>query len=214
MITFLWIDPCPNERLRLAQAELRESILKLALEPSVFPCGPAMEKFGDILKFAREHSHQGAFAWCNSDVILTANPYGAGPLDRVYGFHRREVPSGEICGGVDMYLIPNAIWDGLLSRDVPDLWCGASHIDWWLTRAAALAGKYEARTGFIDHRTHEESGASKQAGNPYYRHNVRAYNAWARRNGAATHERRICLPLLGETMSPLTDLARFVRRSR
>jgi len=208
-VAFLWIDPCPNARLEKAQSDLKESVLGMGLAPACFPCGPAMVKFADVLRFARERTNGDAFVWCNSDVIMTRDPYETRDLSKVHGFHRREVPGGEICGGEDMYLIPNGIWDHLLSKDIPDLWCGATHIDWWLTRAAGLAGVYQAHVGYIDHPAHAESGASKKRGNRYYRHNIREYNRWAKRQGAGLFEQRVSLPLIGESLSPLTDLLRF-----
>ena len=211
-VVFQWIDPCPNERLREAQGRLRQSVLALGLEPQIFPAGPGLVKFPDILRFARGRCPGGSFVWCNSDVTLTADPYELDDGRTVRGFHRREVPSGEICGGVDMYLIPHAVWDNVLARDVPDLWCGGTHVDWWLSRAAALAGCYASHTGFIDHVTHPESPGSKARTSRHYRHNVREFNMWARRNGAEVFETRIRLPLIGESLSPITDYLRTFRR--
>jgi len=207
-ITFLWIDPCPNARLERAQSQLKESVLGMGLKPVCFACGPAMVKFADVLRFAREHAKGDSFVWCNSDVILTRDPYETNDLTKVHGFHRSEIPGGEICGGEDMYLIPNGIWDGLLSKDIPDLWCGATHVDWWLTNAACLGRCYESQTGFIDHISHETSGASKRKTNKFYRHNIRQYNKWASKQGATVFLERIELPIVGESLSPLTDLWR------
>ncbi|HEY5954016.1 MAG TPA: hypothetical protein VIT18_06605, partial [Terrimicrobiaceae bacterium] len=64
-VTFQWIDPCENERLRVAQQKLLESILALGLEPSLFPAGPEMVKFGDILRHARRESVGTSFVWCH-----------------------------------------------------------------------------------------------------------------------------------------------------
>lgn len=211
-IVFQWLDPCPSDRLREAQARLRESVLALGLEPLLFPAGPAMVKFRDILRFARERSSGGSFVWCNSDLTLRADPYAYDDGRTVHGFHRREVPSGEFCGGVDMYLVPHAVWDEVYARDLPDLWCGATHVDWWLTKAAELAGCYEAHFGCIDHVSHAESGASKGRANPFYRHNVREYNRWARRRGAVRFEDRVELPLIGVSPSPITDYLRHAGR--
>ena len=55
-VTFQWIDPCPNERLRVAQQKLLESIEALGLEPSLFHAGPDMVKFAEILRQARQNS--------------------------------------------------------------------------------------------------------------------------------------------------------------
>ena len=111
-----------------------------------------------------------------------------------------------------MYLIPNLLWDNYLARDIPDLWCGGTHVDWWLTRAASLIGAYEAHAGFIDHPSHPESGASKRDSDPHFRHNVREYNAWATRNGAGALELPARLPLIGASMSPITDYLAWAKR--
>ena len=84
-------------------------------------------------------------------------------------------------------------------------------MDWWLTRAAALIGAYESHSGFIDHPSHPESGASKRANDPHFRHNVREYNAWAIRNGAGVLELPARLPLIGASMSPITDYLTWAR---
>ena len=182
-IAFQWIEPCANPRLRDAQAELKRSVVAHGLEPLLFPAGSSLVKFRDILQFGRDHCVGRSLVWCNSDVILKRNPYEVEDGERIHGFHRTEIPSGEICGGVDMYLIPCHVWDDWLAADAPDLWCGATHIDWWLTRTARLRGIYEAHEGFITHLTHPPSGASKGADNIYYRHNIAAYNTWAQAAG-------------------------------
>lgn len=196
-ITFQWIDPCRSQRLRAAQQALKECLPELDLAPDLFHAGPEMVKFADVLRQGRRNSTGDAFIWSNSDVLLLKNPYQIKDRSRVYGFHRTELPSGDICGGVDMYLIPNRIWDDFLSRDIPDLYCGASYVDWWITRQCQLAGCYSACNGYITHVTHESSGASANSKNRHYQHNLRNYNAWARRFGAATVDQPISLPVLG-----------------
>jgi len=216
-ICFQWIEPCRSERLKVAQEKFLESIQALGLEPVLYPAGPEMVKFVDILRFARERAKGGSFVWCNSDVTLVRNPYevlkDGDDGDSVHGFHRTEIPSGKICGGVDMYLIPCKAWDEWLGVNPPDLWCGATHIDWWLTRAAALSGCYQSHFGYIDHLTHPESSASK-GGNALYRYNIREYNKWARRCSAGRFEKRVLLPLVGESLSPISDLLQKVIGSK
>ena len=213
-ICFQWIEPCRSERLKVAQEKLLESVKALGLEPVLYPAGPEMVKFVDILRFARERAKGGSFVWCNSDVTLVRNPYevlkDGDDGKTVHGFHRTEIPSREICGGVDMYLIPCTAWDEWLGVNPPDLWCGATHIDWWLTRAAALRSCYRSHFGYIDHLTHPESHASK-GGNPLYRHNIREYNKWARESGAGPFEEMIDLPFVGRSPSPLGDLVKEVK---
>ena len=214
-ICFQWMEPCRSERLKAAQEKLLESIRALELEPVLYPAGPEMVKFVDILRFARERAKSGSLVWCNSDVTLVRNPYevlkAGGDGETVHGFHRTEMPCGEVCGGVDMYLIPCKAWDEWLGVNPPDLWCGATHIDWWLTRAAALRGCYQSHFGYINHLTHPESPASK-GGNALYRHNIKEYNKWARPSGAGGFEKRVSLPLVGESLSPISDLIKKVTR--
>jgi len=187
-ITYAWIKNCGNERLALAQEKLADSIRSHGLEPDLYVVGPELFKFADLLRYARERSECDGFVWCNSDVILRRNPYELRSREKVHGFLRTEIPSGSLTHGVDMYLIPNQVWDSCLSRDVPDLYCGTSFVDWWITRSAQLAGIYEVHAGYIDHVTHPRSAAALSASDRYYLHNQKEYNLWARRNGAGLYE--------------------------
>lgn len=181
-VVFVWLTE-PSPRLAKAQEELEESVRSFGLTPVRFPAGRKLVLFGDVLAAGRAHATGDAFVWCNSDVILTRNPFEVPDFSRVYGFHRREVPGGHHVHGVDMYRIPLAVWDGLLSRDVPPLYLGASYVDWWISRAMQKAGNYDNLTGYIDHRSHPKSSSAANDRNRYYQANFRAYNAWALRNG-------------------------------
>lgn len=204
-IIFQWIENCQSERLRTAQQRLVESLEQFDIEPVLYPVGRDLVKFADILRFAREHHSGDCFIWCNSDVTLVRDPFELADRSVVHGFHRTERPSGEICYGLDMYMVPNSLWDERISRDIPDMWCGGTHIDWWLTRAAMLEARYETHTGYIDHLSHPPSGASKGSADRYYRDNIREYNLWAKRNGAGLYEDHVKLPLIGASLSPITD---------
>ncbi len=48
----------------------------------------------------------------------------------------------------------------------------------------------------------------KKKNNKFYRHNIRQYNKWASKQGATVFLERIKLPIVGESLSPLTDLWR------
>jgi hypothetical protein len=183
IVVFQWIENPRSQRLASAQAQLEESIVSFGLTPLRFPAGPALIPIGDVLAEARQQTSGEAFVWCNSDVVLRQNPFDVSNPAQVYGFYRREVPSGEICGGVDMYYIPVKWWDRYLSKDFPKLYLGASYVDWWISRAMQKVGAYENLTGYIDHVTHPQSEAAGSDANPYYQKNFRAYNAWAKRNG-------------------------------
>ena len=172
-----------SPRLATAQEELADSIVGLGLKPLPIAAGKKLSIFGEVLEEARSASEPPAFVWCNSDVILTRNPYDVPEPEIVSGFHRREVPSGTFATGVDMYYIPFQWWDHYLSKDVPRLYVGASYVDWWISRAMAKAGAYQNLQGYIDHASHPLSAASGSDSDPYYQSNFRAYNAWAKRNG-------------------------------
>ena len=183
IVVFQWIKNPRSTRLAAAQARLEESISFYGLTPLRYPAGRDLIPIGDVLAEARRQTKGSSFVWCNSDVVLTKNPFEVPNPQQVYGFYRREVPSGEICGGVDMYYIPVKWWDEYLSKDIPKLYLGASYVDWWISRAMQKVGAYENLVGYIDHVTHPQSEAAGSDANPYYQKNFRAYNAWAKRNG-------------------------------
>lgn len=183
IVVFQWIENPKSTRLEGAQARLEDSISSYGLMPLRYPAGRDLIPIGDVLAEARRQTKGSAFVWCNSDVVLTKNPFEVPDPQQVYGFYRREVPSSEICGGVDMYYIPVKWWDDYLSKDIPKLYLGASYVDWWISRAMQKVEAYENLVGFIDHVTHPQSEAAGSDANPYYQKNFRAYNAWAKRNG-------------------------------
>ena len=182
-VAYLWIENPRSERLAIAQARLEESVRHYGLDPVRFPAGRDLVQIGKVLEKARSCARGDSFVWCNSDVVLTRNPYDVPDLDKVYGFYRREIPSGEVIRGVDMYTIPVKWWDEYLSKDIPKLYLGASYVDRWISRAMQKAVAYENLTGYIDHISHPQSPESGSDANPYYQKNFLAYNRWAMRNG-------------------------------
>lgn len=181
IVTYLHVAQA-NHRLEVAQKNLFKSIKAHGLQPLPFSAGKKLTIFGDVLTRARAKTRGKAFVWCNSDVILTRNPYDVPNPDQVYGFYRRETPSGEFTRGVDMYYIPTRIWDEIISRDIPPLYLGASYVDRWISRLMEAQGAYQNLEGYIDHPSHPRSGAATSDTNVYYQKNFRAYNAWAQRN--------------------------------
>jgi predicted SAM-dependent methyltransferase len=177
------------ERGRLHDAQM--GFLRGALRFDITPIPRTVTagtrpKMGELLALAREHAVGGWMMFANSDCELIADPR---PFMRdptvCYGFHRREVPSGKICLGVDMYAIPVRMWDEYLSKDVPDMNVGTTHIDWWLSRACEKIDKYVGITdGILAHPSHERTSASGGCDDPGYQHNIREFEAWADRNGA------------------------------
>ena len=183
LVAYLWVENPRSVRLAAAQRKLRDSVKSFGLDPLEMRAGTKLVLFGSVLKAARSEAGNQAFVWCNSDLIIKRDPFDVPDPENVYGFHRREIPSGEITYGVDMYYIPLKWWDDYLSRDVPELYLGAGYVDWWISRAMQKVGAYENLAGYIDHHTHETSGASGSDKNSYYQRNFRSYNRWAKRNG-------------------------------
>jgi hypothetical protein len=91
---------------------------------------------------ARRIATGDSMVWCNSDLIINRNPFDVPEEEIVYGFHRREVPSGDTGKGIDMYKIPFGWWDKYLSRDIPKLYLGASYVDRWISRAMEQKNAY------------------------------------------------------------------------
>jgi hypothetical protein len=180
-VAFLWIQNPRSIRLAKAQEKLEESILSFGLDPLRIDAGRDLVKLGVALARAREICGGTGFVWCNSDVILTKSPYDLPESSKTYGFHRREIPSGEINLGVDMFYIPNQVWDAILSKNFPPLLIGASYVDRWIPRYLEKVDRYENLKGYIDHPTHPTSSAAGADADLDYQHNFRVYRQWAKR---------------------------------
>jgi len=183
LVAFLWIENPRSQRLAAAQSKLEESILSFGLNPLRILAGRKLVPLGEALQQARNTTHENGFVWCNSDLILTKNPYEVPDHSKTYGFHRREIPSGKINLGVDMFYIPNQVWDDILSEDFPPLLIGASYVDRWIPRYLEKNNRYENLEGYIDHPSHDVSTASGADEDPDYQHNFRVYRKWAKRYG-------------------------------
>ncbi len=210
-IVYLKVHPA-SERLYKAQEQLEESIAHFSLDPLPYPAGRKLVPIGHLLSKARESTTGRAFVWCNSDVTLTRNPFEVPNPNQVYGFHRREIPSGEICLGVDMFYIPISIWDTILSKDIPQLFLGASYVDWWIPRLMESLGTYENLTGYLDHLSHPLSSASANESNHYYQCNFNAYNRWAKRHALSTIPRPPVIPWLGHIWGVRDVVGKMKRR--
>lgn len=180
-VVYVWVEDA-SERLAKAQIQFEKSLDALGLNGIRHQAGRKLSRFVDVLKKGRQHCQGEAFVWCNSDLIMRRSPFDVPNPKSVYGFYRTEIPSGEITRGVDMYYIPVEWWDEYLSKDAPDLYLGASYVDWWISHAMQKQKTYDNLSGYIDHITHPRSSASGSEFDNYYQHNFRVYNSWAKRN--------------------------------
>lgn len=152
------------------------------IRPIIVP-GQPRTRFNEMLATARMGSSWEWFGWINSDCQLLLSPANISLENKsldVIGLRRIEIGSGEKCGGVDGYLIKKSFYDKHLAEG-PNLWVGATHIDWWVSRATQKFGKY-GEGFFLAHIPHEKTKASAGI-DEIGQENLRAYNEWADKNG-------------------------------
>lgn len=182
IITFRAFEEYTNKRLYDATLRLRKSLIEFNID-SWHPTWAAdYIPIASILKEARLSTNHSFFIWCNTDVILTKDPFEGLDSTINYGFHRIERPSGIVNYGVDMYRINNDFYDDIMQHDIPDIVMGGDRVDWYLSRCLQKYSIYENLTGYIDHPSHERtptSAGSDERG----KHNIKEYNEWADRHG-------------------------------
>lgn len=174
-----------DHRVNLAQTLFLSSISRFQdIRPIVIPGNPR-PRFNEMLATARLGGLSDWFGWINSDCQLLIPPgiiFSNHQNYDVIGLRRLEIGSGEKCGGVDGYFIKKDFYDKHLAEG-PNMWVGATHIDWWVTRAAQKFGKY-AEGFFLAHIPHERTRASSGT-DEIGEENLRAYNDWADKNGVS-----------------------------
>lgn len=180
--TVVALMPSGDARLMLAQSLCLASLDRCHMD-AVRVAGTPRPRFGDMLRTARNRAGEW-FAWVNSDCQILVPPLAmdCSSID-VLGMRRVEVGTGDICGGVDGYLIRTTFWDEVLSLDVPELWTGGTHVDWWVTRATQRYGRY-GESVCLAHLPHERS-ATSQGIDDAGRENIANYEAWADRHGVS-----------------------------
>ena len=174
-----------DSRLILAQNLFLSSISRFPEIRPIIISGHPRPKFNEMLATARMGGSWEWFGWINSDCQLLLNPTNIVVENKsldVIGLRRIEIGAGDKCGGVDGYFIKKEFYDRHLA-DGPNLWVGASHIDWWVTRATQKFGKY-AEGFFLAHIPHERTKASEGV-DEMGQENIRAYNQWADMHGAS-----------------------------
>lgn len=168
-------------RCQRAQRAMIESLLRHRIDP-VIVNGTPRPLLTDMLRLARSLSlASGAFMWINSDCAIMAMP--PGPYEGVHGMHRVE-DDGSVCLGVDAYIFSCAAWDKYYAPDLPSMYVGGTHVDWWITRNAQKHGIYAAHIN-LRHPSHAKSDASAGL-DEYGRHNLLHFTEWANRNAVST----------------------------
>lgn len=169
-------------RCQRAQRAMLQSLIAYHLDP-VIVNGTPRPLLNEMLRLARSLSlPSGAFVWVNSDCSFVRTLPQVQPGE-VIGLHRIE-DDGSVCLGVDAYVISCAAWDKFYAPDLPSMYCGGTHVDWWLTRNAQKHGIYSAQVG-LRHPSHGKSQASAGL-DEYGRHNLLHFDAWAKRNAVST----------------------------
>lgn len=169
-------------RCQRAQRAMLRSLLDNHLDP-VIVNGTPRPLLTDMLRLARALSlPHGAFVWINSDCSIMGHLPHVEP-GRVIGIHRVE-DDASVCGGVDAYVISCEAWDKYYAPDLPQMYVGGTHVDWWLTRLAQKHGIYSAHIG-LRHPSHAKSQASAGL-DEYGRHNLLHFMEWANRNAVTT----------------------------
>lgn len=122
------------------------------------------------------------FGWINGDCQLLYSPFSLIKTKQfdVYGLKRLEMGVGEKCHGVDGYIIKCTFWENYLSKDIPKMYVGGTHVDWWLTRATQKYGVYE-ESYLLSHLPHERTLTSLGV-DECGLNNLKEYNNWAQRN--------------------------------
>ena len=172
-----------DPRVVLAQNLFLSSVSRFPeIKPIIVP-GQPRPRFNEMLATARTGGSWEWLGWINSDCELLLNPAIILPQNKsldVIGLRRIEIGVGDKCGGVDGYFIKKKFYDKHLAEG-PNLWVGATHIDWWVTRASQKFGKY-AEGFFLAHIPHERTKASEGI-DEIGQENLRGYNDWADKNG-------------------------------
>lgn len=125
------------------------------------------------------------FGWINGDCQLLYDPSCLIQTEQfdVYGLKRMEMYIGERCHGVDGYIIKSSFWENFLSKDIPKMYVGGTHVDWWLSRATQKYGVYK-ESYLLSHLPHERTLTSLGV-DEWGTNNLKEYNSWAQRNNVS-----------------------------
>lgn len=189
-IVTAYVNGVTDIRFNKAQQNLLRSCLEFNLNPIFYSNNNINEprpKFGDMLWYARQicSKTNSRYIWfINSDCSLNKDPRSYITENICYGIHRTEIPSMKYCEGVDMYVIPVDLYDKHLSEGYPDMYVGATHIDWWISQFFEHLNKYKAiKDNVIFHTSHTVTPQSGCFGNNIHDHNVSEFFKWKAKKG-------------------------------
>ena len=180
-----WIN-IPSERLKNAQIKFLKSCLYFQYVPVFYTDINIPEnrpKFNELIRYGVETCQTDWLVWCNSDCEIVKDIREEFEDGMAIGFHRTEIPSEKHCNGIDMFAIHKDLWEDLL-KDMPDMYVGGTHVDWWLARHFQNIEKLKLSCNCLYHESHGQTGAGDQySGDEISKHNIDNFIAWAKRNG-------------------------------
>ena len=153
-----WVN-CPSQRLEDAQTRFLKSCLNFDYVPVFYTDIHFPEqrpKFNELITYAVANCREKDvdwLVWVNSDCEIVKNIEDAFEEGLCIGFHRTEKPSGLYCAGIDMFAIHKSLWDDLV-KDMPDMYVGATHVDWWLARYFQKNKKLKTVFDYLHHNSH------------------------------------------------------------
>ena len=182
-----WVNS-PRERLEKAQIKFLKSCLYFQYIPVFYTDIHIPEqrpKMNELIEYAIANCKEKKsdwLIWANSDCEIVKDITPLFKEGIAIGFHRTEIPSKQYCAGMDMFAIHSSLWDGL-TKDMPDMYVGATHIDWWLARYFQKLGVLGYTFDYLCHDSHEQSKEGNQySGDKISQHNIDNFIAWAKRN--------------------------------
>lgn len=177
-----------DPRLDEAQTRMVETVFRMGHRLAIFEGeGARRPLLSEMLKATRALTGRDQhFGWINSDCIPLPSFHAAEAQAGfgVCGIHRIEAGTKQICGGVDAYVFNVGAWDKYYAPDIPEMFVGATMVDWWLTRLAQKYRIYRSFNGLI-HLSHPRTPASRGE-DAFGQANIRAFTAWAIRHNIET----------------------------
>ena len=187
-----WVN-CPSQRLEEAQNRFLKSCLNFDYIPVFYTDIHFPEqrpKMNELISYAVANCREKDvdwLVWVNSDCEIVKNIEDAFVDGLCIAFYRTEKPDNKYCQGIDMFAIHKSLWDDLI-KDMPDMYVGATHIDWWLARYFQKKKKMREVYDYLLHYSHEKTKeAHAFSGDEISQHNIDNFIDWAKRNNVDYH---------------------------